>query len=144
MTSRPWGIRRRWWKRSGPEGRDVRKTLRPQFLGRWRKSEFVAAVARRVFLVPEAESDLDDAYWWYEDREPGLGEEFLQCIEEAFAKVARNPLHYPVRFDYSRRILVRRFPYAVYFECDDATVTIQYVFHFAQDPTRLEKRLGDR
>jgi toxin ParE1/3/4 len=133
-----------WWKKSGSEGHDIRRILRPRFLGMRRKSEFAAAVARRIVLMPEAESDLDEAYWWYEDREPGLGEDFLKCIEEVFAKVAKNPLHYPVRFDDSRRILVRRFPYAVYFECDDAAVTIQYVFHCGQDPGKLEKRLGDR
>ncbi len=87
---------------------------------------------------------MDLAYGWYEDRERGLGEEFFGCVEEAFSKISKNSLHFPERFAHSRRILVRRFPYAVYSECDDETVTVQYVFHCAQDPGRLKKQLGDR
>ncbi|WP_035611568.1 type II toxin-antitoxin system RelE/ParE family toxin [Haloferula sp. BvORR071] len=99
-------------------------------------------MARQIIVLPEAETDLSTAYWWYEGRDAGLGDEFLRCVEAAFAKIAKNPLQFPKRFDDSRRILVRRFPYAVYFEHDDDTVTVQYVFHFAQSPGRLEDRLG--
>ena len=35
----------------------------------------------RVTYTPEAEQDVADAYSWYEAREPGLGEDFLRCVE---------------------------------------------------------------
>ena len=37
----------------------------------------------RVIYAPEAEQDVADAYGWYEAREPGLGEDFLRCVERA-------------------------------------------------------------
>jgi hypothetical protein len=67
-------------------------------------------VLRTVTLLPEAVTDVANGYRWYEDQEPGLGEEFLRCVERAYALIAAHPLHYPVRFDSFRRILVRRFP----------------------------------
>jgi plasmid stabilization system protein ParE len=53
---------------------------------------------------------------------------------------ASRPLS--ARFDHFRRILIRRFPYAVYFDHDDKEVRIYYVFHGAQNPDRLSERLG--
>lgn len=33
-----------------------------------------------LIVAPEAEQDIGEAYAWYEDRRPGLGEEFLNCV----------------------------------------------------------------
>ncbi|MCE0497963.1 MAG: type II toxin-antitoxin system RelE/ParE family toxin [Methylacidiphilales bacterium] len=96
---------------------------------------------RRIILSPEAKADAQDAYNWYEEQDRGLGDEFLRCLESAFDKIAKNPQQYPVRFDDFRRILLRRFPYAVYFEYDDISVYIYYVFHCSQNPAKLSKRL---
>jgi hypothetical protein len=98
-------------------------------------------VLRTVTLLPEAVTDVANGYRWHEDQEPGLGEEFLRCVERAYALIAAHPLHYPVRFDSFRRILVRRFPYAIYFDYNEQTVFVHYVFHCAQAPEKLVRRL---
>jgi toxin ParE1/3/4 len=98
-------------------------------------------VLSTVILLPEAVTDVANGYGWYENQELGLGEEFLRCLERAYALIAAHPLHYPVRFDSFRCILVRRFPNAVYFDHNEQTVFIHYVFHCAQDPERLVRRL---
>ena len=36
-------------------------------------------------IRPGAQADLKEAYWWYEDKRVGLGEEFLSCAREAIA-----------------------------------------------------------
>ena len=40
-----------------------------------------------------------------------------------------------------RRALVRRFPYAVFYEYADQTVTVYRVFHTARDPRKWRERL---
>ena len=97
---------------------------------------------RQVILIPQALLDASDAYEWYEQQDLGLGEEFLRCLEAAYAKISDSPEQYPIRFDSFRRILIRRFPYAVYFEHDDQHIWIHYIFHCSQDPARLRERLG--
>jgi len=82
-----------------------------------------------------------DAYAWYEEREKGLGDDFLGCLESALWQIARHPMRYPVRFDNFRRILIHRFPYAVYFDHDPDNVYIYYVFHCSQNPAKLTRRL---
>ena len=96
---------------------------------------------RRIILLPEAEVDLREGYWWYENQDFGLGDEFLRCVEAAFSRISDNPLHYPVRFDDFRRILVRRFPFAIYFDFNEHSVFVHYVFHCSQHPRRLIDRL---
>jgi hypothetical protein len=44
-----------------------------------------------VIYTPEAEQDVIAAYSWYEAREPGLGEEFLRCVEACVQTVQRHP-----------------------------------------------------
>ena len=98
-------------------------------------------MARQIILTPEAKADARDAFGWYEEQDRGLGDEFLDCLESAFMQIADHPTRYPVRFDDFRRILIRRFPYAIYFDHDDRAVHIYYVFHCSQNPEKLTKRL---
>jgi plasmid stabilization system protein ParE len=93
-------------------------------------------MARTVVFLAEVASDIGEAYWWYEEKDLGLGDEFLRCLEEAFSRISDHPEHFPIRFDDVRRVLVRRFPYAVYFYHDDTNVLITYVFHTLEEVTR--------
>ena len=96
---------------------------------------------RQIILTPEAKADAHDAYGWYEEQDRGLGDDFLGCLESAFLQIAQHPTRYPIRFDNFRRILIRRFPFAVYFDHDANNVYIYYVFHCSQNPAKLAKRL---
>jgi hypothetical protein len=35
------------------------------------------------------------AYFWYEEQEPGLGEEFLRCVDACIQLIRRNPPNVP-------------------------------------------------
>ena len=48
---------------------------------------------------------------------------------------------YPVVHEGYRRALIRRFPYAVFYEQSEATVTIYAVFHTSRDPDKWRQRL---
>lgn len=57
-----------------------------------------------IVYAPEVELDLAEAYGWYEAQQPGLGEEFLRCVEASLRALSRHPGMYPVvhetmRFD---------------------------------------------
>jgi plasmid stabilization system protein ParE len=68
-----------------------------------------------VRLRPEAEQDLSDAAAWYEAQVPGLGHRFLDEVLAAFSSVSETPLMYPVVHRNTRRALIHRFPFGVYF-----------------------------
>ena len=53
----------------------------------------------KVIFTPEAADDVAEAYAWYEEREPGLGEDFLRCVEACLLLVLRNPRLFPCALD---------------------------------------------
>jgi plasmid stabilization system protein ParE len=95
-----------------------------------------------LLYTPEAEQDIADAYSWYEAREPGLGEEFLRCVEACVLTIQRHPYLYPLVVDEFRRALVRRFPFEIFYEPAEPSLIIYSVFHCSQDPQKWRSRLG--
>jgi len=97
---------------------------------------------KKLLLLPDALQDVAAAFHWYESRQPGLGEEFLRCVDARLLAISRNPeLHAVVHEEY-RRALVRRFPYAIFYECVEDTVTVFSVFHCSGDPDKWRRRLS--
>jgi plasmid stabilization system protein ParE len=99
-------------------------------------------VADQLILLPESVRDLTEAYRWYEERRTGLGAEFLRNVEACFDSMRRHPEMYAVAHENYRRALVRRFPYAIFYEHEAATITVYAVFHSAQDPHKWRARLS--
>ena len=96
----------------------------------------------RVIFTPEADNEVADAYNWYESREPGLGEEFLRCMEACLQVVQRHPFAYPVAVDEFRSAPVRRFPFEIFYEPIGDSITVYSVFHCSQDPQKWRSKLG--
>lgn len=98
-------------------------------------------MAADLIVAPEAELDIAEAYGWYEGRRAGLGEEFLSSIDACMESIRRQPEMYAVVHEGYRRSLVRRFPYAVFYEHVESTVTVYAVFHTSRDPEKWRQRL---
>jgi hypothetical protein len=65
----------------------------------------------------------------------------LACVDACIQTVRRNPQMYAVIYEGFRRALVRRFPYAVFYEYDQETVIVHCVFFTSRDPDRWVRRL---
>lgn len=98
----------------------------------------------RVAYVPEVADDLNDAREWYEKHAPGLGEDFIRMAYAAFAELGEFPAKHEVVYNRLRRILLRRFPYCVYFLVTRNLVTVYGVFHSSRDPRAIRQALADR
>ncbi|MEO6035729.1 MAG: hypothetical protein ABIQ35_10780, partial [Verrucomicrobiota bacterium] len=46
-------------------------------------------IIEQIIYTAEAEDNVADSYTWYEDREPGLGEDFLRCVEACVLLIQR-------------------------------------------------------
>ena len=94
----------------------------------------------KVVFRPAAVTELEDARLWYEARRPGLGDDFVDCIDLALLRVASEPLaHARVHGDI-RRVLVRRFPYAIFHIAESDRVVVLAVFHASRDPAVWQGR----
>jgi len=70
-----------------------------------------------------------------------LGDEFLRCVDACILSIRRNPELYELAHETYRRALLRRFPYAVFYEVLEGSITVYSVFHCSQDPQKWLKRL---
>jgi plasmid stabilization system protein ParE len=69
-----------------------------------------------------------------------LGREFLRAVDHCIAAIRRRPQAYQVVVRRTRRALLRRFPYGVFFEVLGGEIVVYAVFHGARDPRAWERR----
>lgn len=86
-------------------------------------------MAGKLIIAPEAEQDIVEAYDWYESYRSGLGEEFLSCVDACIGALCRTPGMHAIVFETYRRGLVRRFPYAIFYEYIEGSVIIYGIIH---------------
>jgi len=84
---------------------------------------------KSVNVQPRAEAEADEAAAWYEEEQPGLGIEFLLELDAAIERAAESPLAYAPVFLDARRVLTRRFPFAVYFVYERDIVEVFAILH---------------
>jgi plasmid stabilization system protein ParE len=72
---------------------------------------------------------------------PGLGREFTSAIEAATSRIQRSPERFRITVDEFRRVLVRRFPFEIFFDFDDERAVIYMIFHTSQQPDKWRERL---
>ena len=68
-----------------------------------------------IRFSPEADAELTEAREWYFHQRSGLDLEFMDCLDEALSRVIRNPQSFPIVYRNLRRVVVRRFPFAVFY-----------------------------
>jgi hypothetical protein len=66
----------------------------------------------------EATIEFDEAFDWYEERRPGLGNRFRESVAAVLDRVSKTPEAFAVVYKDVRCALARRFPYAVYFRAE--------------------------
>ena len=94
-----------------------------------------------IRLRSEVIHDLTQAADWYDKQRAGLGAEFAEEAYAAFEALAERPRSFPVVRRNVRRALMKRFPYAIYFQPEDEAVTILVVVHTARSPGIWKRRL---
>ena len=91
-------------------------------------------MARQLVIRPEAEADIAEAYRWYEDQQPELGADFLLALDTTFQLIRQNPNLYPKLYKDIRRVLIRRFPYGIFYLEEEDRVVVLAVLHARRDP----------
>jgi plasmid stabilization system protein ParE len=93
-----------------------------------------------LILRPEAVADLDEGYHWYESQLEGLGEEFMRAVEARLSAIAQQPETFHSVTATTRRAMVRRFPYGVFFRVEPDAVIVTAIMHASRNPGLWRKR----
>ena len=94
---------------------------------------------RPIVFRPQAEDDALEARAWYEARRAGLGKEFGMAVDELVSRIAANPLAFPLVHKETRRAVLSRFPYAIYFRVASEEIVVQ-ALHGRQHPSNWRAR----
>ena len=72
----------------------------------------------RVIRHPEVPQELEATALWYEDRQSGLGEDFLGEYQATLSRILREPKRWHrIRGD-NRKLNFHRFPYAIVYSVE--------------------------
>ena len=82
-----------------------------------------------------AHTDLAEARDWYECQRPGLGDEFLASVANAFLRMEEAPEQFPIYHQNFRRALTDRFVYKIFFRIETDAVVVFRILHAARDHT---------
>lgn len=94
-----------------------------------------------VKFHPQAESELAESAVFYNDRLPGLGDDFLKAVKLASRQIQADPLRRPLRRDGTRKVTLPRFPHAVVYRDAPEQILIVAVAHGARRPGYWQNRL---
>jgi plasmid stabilization system protein ParE len=97
-------------------------------------------VTFRVEFRPLASADVAEAFSWYEGQRTGLGTEFEADLDRTVALLRYMANAGPVVHRALRRVLLTRFPFAVYYELAGETVRIRAVVHTRRHPSTWKRR----
>lgn len=69
-----------------------------------------------------------------------MGEEFLAAVTAVLDRVRDNPALYPVVHRDTRRALLPRFPYALFYRAEPDRILVIACFHAKRDPLVWQSR----
>lgn len=96
-------------------------------------------MALKIVFRPQAEDEILDVRQWYEACRIGLGQEFGEAVDGLISRIAANPLVFPLVHNETRRAVLSRFPYVIYFRVAERTAVVLAV-HGRQHPARWNRR----
>jgi plasmid stabilization system protein ParE len=94
-----------------------------------------------IRFAPEADAELAEGCQWYVHQREDLDKEFMEKIDDALLRIAANPYAYPTVYGTLRRAVVRRFPFAIFYEVVKDEIQVIAVFHSRRDPQKWKSRV---
>ena len=87
-----------------------------------------------IELHPEAIEEGAEARRWYAERDVGAALGFVSALDDAIARIADSPLRWPQYLHDTRRLLTRRYPFAVVYRVFDDRVLVVAIAHQRRRP----------
>ncbi len=97
-------------------------------------------MSRIELIHPAAEADAESARAWYEDESPTAAARFMAEFNRVADSIFEHPDRWPQAEPGTRRALLRKFPFAIYYIVDPDMVMILSVAHHKRRPGYWEGR----
>lgn len=93
-------------------------------------------------LLEEAHLEFLNAALWYEEKNIGLGERFIDVIEKKLELIQQHPERYPKRKGNFRETPVKIFPYVIIYSVykKEKIITVNSIFHTSRNPRKKYRK----
>lgn len=94
-------------------------------------------------LHAQAHEEYIEAYEWYELKQPGLGNRFMNCVEKRLQQISEHPEYYGKRHSHFREAKVENFPYMIVYEFfrRKQQIHIAAIYHSKRNPKKKYRRV---
>jgi plasmid stabilization system protein ParE len=103
-------------------------------MGNSEKESLSAPVTYEIIVRREAQAEVQEAFDYYEQKSEGLGFEFMRSLDAALQSVKRNPSAYQEIYKNTRRVLLRKFPYALFYIAEETRIIVIACFNQKRHP----------
>lgn len=97
----------------------------------------------RVELRNEAKRDLRESAWFYEMQRENLGDYFYECLFEDLDSLNEHAGIHEKSYGLFRK-QSQRFPFAIYYQIEDATVDVVAIIDCRRNPDDIQRQLDQR
>ena len=98
-----------------------------------------------VIVKQEAHQDTVEAYNYYEEKQTGLGERFLDALQQRYKELAANPTFYSYIDEDPLKILrdvkLEKFPFVVVYEITGNEVVVYAVHNTYKHPRNKLRKI---
>lgn len=98
-------------------------------------------VAKALRILPAALEELKSAVAWYMLRSPMAAQRFVDEADRAISLITSHPMQWPAGKYSTRKITLRRFPFAVVYRITNELVEVVAVAHGHRQPGYWKERL---
>jgi plasmid stabilization system protein ParE len=97
---------------------------------------------KRITFHQDARAELLESAHYYEERNQGLGQSFIDDVEAAIDEIQQNPHACALVSSELRRKIIRRFPFGLLYVEESDRIRIIAVAHFKRRPEYWRDRLS--
>lgn len=91
-----------------------------------------------IELTEDAKDDAFQAVKWYDKQKTGLGNLFIEYLNDTLKKIEALPTGYKKIYRQVRQAALKKFPYVVLYKVNRNIITVHAIFHTSQS---LKKKL---
>ena len=93
----------------------------------------------KLIIKDGAQLEIIEAFLYYEEKQEGLGESFLDHLDSYFKWIKDYPFHFSEKRKPYREAVIKRFPYLIIYEVFENEVIVYSVFNTWQNPSKKNK-----
>jgi len=95
------------------------------------------------FIYPSGE-ELDETIKYYDHQLPGLGLKFYMEVKNSIDRIIDFPEAWTQIGKYTRRCLIKSFPYSILYTVDDEILLILAIAHMHRNPEYYKNRVSSK